>query len=184
MSVSIALAAVAVVVSIAAAWVSLHAQREVIRSETVTATFEGFRRVSELRVSCWQAAHVLETPENYDRTVGLLRTALADTAPAEIAEMLVRERAVAIAVVQIFEESVFQYEHATRLRDAGRARFLEDVLGYYTERLLLNPRLLWLWAPEGGNMRADFEPATRSYYDAHVQVPKGAPVDSVGPFPG
>ncbi len=149
MTLATTLAGVAVAVSLVAAWVSLHAQREVIRSETVTAVFEGFRRVTELRIASWQVAHVLETPENYERTVAVLRTALADTPPAQVAELLIRERAVAIAVVQIFEESVYQYEHARRLRDRGRIDFLEDVLAYFTERLFLNPRLLWLWKPNG-----------------------------------
>lgn len=67
-------------------------------------------------------------------------------------------------------------EPARRLLD-----FLDDVLAYFTERLLLNPRLLWLWSAEGGNMRADFEPPTRAYYDAHVS--SGTQVDELGPFP-
>jgi hypothetical protein len=82
-NVGIALAAVAIVVSLLAAWVSLHAQRELLRAETVSGVFEGFRRVTELRIVHWQAAHLLETPENYDATASLLRTALAGVSPAE-----------------------------------------------------------------------------------------------------
>ena len=122
MTLATTLAGVAVAVSLVAAWVSLHAQREVIRSETVTAVFEGFRRVTELRIASWQVAHVLETPENYERTVAVLRTALADTPPAQVAELLIRERAVAIAAVQIFEESVYQYEHAKATPRSGTDR--------------------------------------------------------------
>ncbi len=88
LNVGIALAGVAIAVSVLAAWISLHSQREVIRAETVRATYDGFRRVSELRITCWQAAHVLETPDNYGRTTALLQTALADTAPAQVAEAI------------------------------------------------------------------------------------------------
>lgn len=91
--------------------------------------------------------------------------------------------AVAIALLQIFEESVYQHEHAQRLRDRGRAAFLDDVLAYFTERLLLNPRLLYLWSPRGGNIRADFEPPTRAYYEAHVQIPAEARIDERPPWP-
>ena len=183
MNVGIALAAVAIVVSLLAAWVSLHAQRELLRAETVSGVFEGFRRVTELRIVHWQAAHLLETPENYDATASLLRTALAGVSPAENAELVVRERAVAIALLQIFEESVYQHEHAQRLRDRGRAAFLDDVLAYFTERLLLNPRLLYPWSPKGGNIRADFEPPTRAYYEAHLQIPAEARIDERPPWP-
>lgn len=183
MSLGLALAVVAIVVSVLAAWTSLHAQREVIRAETVTAIFDGFRRVSELRIGAWEAAHVLETPENYERTAALLRTALAGTPPEGAAELRIRERAVAVALIQIFEESVYHYEHARRLRDPGRQEFLRDVLDYYTERLLLNPRLLHLWSPVGENVREDFEPPTRAYYDQHVRVPDRSEWDAVGPIP-
>ena len=177
------IAVVALVVSLLTAWILLHAQREAIRAETVTATFEGFRRLAELRSTSWQAAHILDPPENYDRTVSLLRAALTETPPAGVAELLVKERAAAIAAIQIFEESLYQYEQARRLRDRERARFLEQMLGYYTERLLLNPRLLYLWTPDGGNLRADFDPPTGAYYDAHVKIPAGATFDERGPYP-
>src|SRR5262249_27100747 len=108
MAISIVLAGIAIVGSLVAAWVSLHAPREVIRAETVTATYSGFRLVNELRSTAWQVAHVLDVPENYELTVSRLRVALADTPPAGVAELLVRERAVAIALIQIFEESVYQ----------------------------------------------------------------------------
>ena len=177
------IAVVALVVSLLTAWILLHAQREAIRAETVTATFEGFRRLAELRSASWQAAHVLDPPENYDRTVSLLRTALTETRPAETAELLVKERATAIAAIQIFEESLYQYEQARRLRDRARVEFLQKMLDYYTDGLLLNPRLLYLWSPDGGNVRADFDPPTRAYYEAHVQIPAHAVFDERGPYP-
>jgi hypothetical protein len=183
MTVATVLAVAALVVSLITAWVLLHAQREVLRAETVTGIFEGFRRLAELRSSSWQAAHVLDVPENYGRTVSLLREALKDTAPPQVAELLVRERAAAIAAIQIFEESLYHYEHARRLRDRARADFLSEMLVYYTERLLLNPRLLWLWSEDGGNVRADFDPPTRAYYDAHVAIPEAAAFDDRGPYP-
>ncbi len=83
MNLGIALGAVAIVVSIFAAWMSLHAQRELIRAETVRATFDGFRRVSELRIDCWQAAHVLETPENYAPPTSSLPPGLSTTLTCE-----------------------------------------------------------------------------------------------------
>jgi hypothetical protein len=182
-TVATAIAVFALVVSLLTAWVLLHAQREVVRSETVTSIFEGFRRLAELRSFFWQAAHVLDTPETYDRTVSQLRTALAETPPAVVAELLVKERAAAIAAIQIFEESLYHYEQARRQRDREQAKFLEEMLVYYTERLLLNPRLLYLWSPEGGNVRADFEPPTRAYYDEHVDVPEESAFDDRGPYP-
>jgi hypothetical protein len=183
MEIATVLAVAALVISLITAWVLLHAQREVIRAETVTGIFEGFRRLAELRSSSWQAAHVLDVPENYDRTVSRLREALKDTPPTEVAELLVKERAAAIAAIQIFEESLYQYEQARHLRDRARAGFLNEMLVYYTERLLLNPRLLYLWSEDGENVRADFEPPTRDYYDAHVQIPEAAVFDDRGPYP-
>src|SRR5690349_5150671 len=183
MTLATVLAVVALLVSLITAWVLLHAQREVIRAETVTSIFEGFRRLAELRSDSWHAAHIFDTPENYERTVSLLRTALVETPPAQVAELLVKERAAAIAAIQIFEESLYHRDQARRLRDRVRSECLDEMLAYYTGRLLLNARLLYRSSPDGGNMREDFEPPTRAYYTARVDVPESAAFAGRGPCP-
>lgn len=114
----------------------------------------------------WSASHLLETPDNYALVKHHLGIALAPLTDAARSRLLLSERAVAIVIFDLFEETCYQHERATKQGDPDRVDFLKTVLDYFTGRLLANPRLRWLWSAHGGNMRAFFELQTIELYEA------------------
>lgn len=49
-------------------------------------------------------------------------------------------------------------------------KILKEVLAYFTEKLLNNPRLLYFWSKEGGNICVYFENQTQQYYDENLST--------------
>jgi len=156
----------AVLVSLASAYVSVRAYRDSIANEILDQTYEEFNALGELRMNHWETAHLADIPEEYERSCSMIRRGLGDIDDAKRCELLVKERSFAIRIFSMFEQVLYQHDNARGARDAGRAQFLDEVLGYFTGRLLLNPRLVYYWLPDGGGLRALFEPRTREYFES------------------
>ena len=82
-------------------------------------------------------------------------------------DQLLKERAISMLIFQSFENIYYKYLNLND-DDLVRKQFLEDVLNYITQVLLRNPRLLFLWSVNGGNLCSFFEESTREYYDLKV----------------
>lgn len=176
------LSGLALVVAIWAARLSLKAEREAVNHGSVSDIFGEFRRLTELRLANWQHTHILEPPENYESTKELVRDAVGSLSDGERARYQLQERAVALAIFQLFEQVLYQRSEAERVGDQPRKDFLQDVADYMTGRLFRNPRLLYLWSEAGGNLRADFEPSTREYYERGVGADVVIPESGLHPL--
>jgi hypothetical protein len=177
-------AAVAVVVSLAASWVALRAHREALAQGTFADVYDEFNKLSELRLQHWELSHMQEVPENYDAAVSVLSVALEDMSNSQRHQLLVQERAVAIRIFSLFEHACYQCRHAHSNRDGNRAEFLDEVLAYFTGRLLQNPRLRYFWMSDGGNLRVYYEPETIERYERALAGASQDGVDRLGPFGG
>ena len=179
-------ALLAVVVATYAVHVSRRSEREVLHHDMVSGVYDEFDQLAQLRLDNWELSHLLELPETYEPVKEVLRRARSDTTDERHAELTVRERAVAIRVFTLFEQTCYYRTQADAQKDTTRAAFLDEVLAYFTGRLLRNPRLQFLWRADGGNLRSYFEESTIAYYDscmAHVpDVADGSGVDPVGPY--
>ena len=75
--------------------------------------------------------------------------------------------------------------HAVEAGANKRADFLTEVLSYLTGRLLQNPRLLYYWDKDGGNLSVYFEDGTKDHYTKNVlhngKLGKEN-IDTSGPF--
>lgn len=71
------------------------------------------------------------------------------------------------------------YQYRQSNNNNKRKEFLKDVLTYFTGRLLQNPRLLYLWDKNGGQLCSHYEKETIEYYDKNVLKGK---MDSIGPY--
>lgn len=162
------LGALALAVSLWAARLSLRATREEVNHGSVSDIYSEFRRITELRLNYPEHTHILEPPENYVDTVKKVANMVSSYESEQKAKYLLRERAVALTIFQIFEQVIYQHKQAQEESDTIRAKFLKEVLDYMTGRLFMNPRLLYLWWHKGGNLKADFEIHTQVYYDTHV----------------
>ncbi len=181
--------ALAFAVSVYALHVSRAEARKARDEDTIRNSYDEFEQLGRLRMEHWSASHLLETPDNYALVKHHLAVALAPLTDAAHSRLLLSERAVAIIIFDLFEETCYQHERATRQGDRDRVDFLKTVLDYFTGRLLANPRLRWLWSDHGGNMRAFFEPLTIELYEATLgdgrQLEVGDAenqIDPTGPF--
>jgi hypothetical protein len=182
-------AALAVVVSLYSLHISRRSERQSREHDTVTSYYDEFDELAQLRMEYWNASHLLELPENYAQSKRHLTLALGPLTEPACYELLLRERTIASRVFTLFEQTCYYREQAVKQQDHERCEFLDAVLDYFTGRLLANPRLRWLWCPEGGNLCAYFEEGTIKTYRCSVSDASGLSkgdgvdqVDEVGPY--
>lgn len=154
---SIITSALAVTVSGYALYVSRSSARGARHEDTIKSSYVEFEQLGLLRMDHWSASHLLEIPENYAQAKHRVMQAVTPLTGATRNELLLRERAVATQIFCVFEKTYYSRQHAYRQGDRDRVEFLDDVLAFYTGRLLANPRLRWLWSAHGGNLCACFE---------------------------
>jgi hypothetical protein len=175
----------ALAISAYALYLSRAEARKTREEGTIRDSYDEFEQLCRLRMEHWSTSHLLETPDNYALVKRQLGIALAPLTDAERSKLLLLERAVGIAIFDLFEETYYRRDRAARQRDGGRVEFLDTVLDYFTGRLLANPRLRWLWSREGGNMCAFFEPETIRHYEAKLasggELEDGDDVDQIDP---
>jgi hypothetical protein len=174
-------------VSGVSAYYSLTSYKDISGIETIRKQYEFYYEFERLEIENWQLSHIFALPEWYDKNVSLVSSSLTSIDATKRAEFLLKERAIARFIFTNFEAILYESRHAEQIGDSQRAAFLQEVLDYFTGRLLRNPRLLYQWSEEGGKLAADFEPDTRKYYEEHVLNNAALPLiqkpDPLGPFP-
>jgi hypothetical protein len=180
----------AVAVSLSALYFAQSSARHVRHEDTIKSYYDQFDELGRLRMEYWDASHLLEMPDNYALAKHDISLALTPLTEPARHELLLRERAIATRIFTVFEETYYDRERAKKHGDDDRVEFLNEVLGYFTGRLLANPRLRWLWSHHGGNLCAYFEPETLRLYDEALSDASCLPVgdsadevDAVGPYP-
>ena len=85
-----------------------------------------------------------------------------------------------------FEQSFYQINRARSLFDTRSRKFYGEVLDFFTHSLLRNPRLLYYWSQDGGQLCFNYEPSTIAFYEANVLnnhlFPLKFEPDLIGPF--
>jgi hypothetical protein len=170
--------------SVTTATYAVVAARKVSHRE-VTATiiaefYSSLRELTQIQLDEWRLAHLFEVAENYEAAVQSLR----DVAPPDAVtttELRIKERAAALTIFGLYEHVVYQLNEAGRAGDKLRKAFLVDAADYFTSRLLQNPRLLYLWSLNGGNLECEFEIETREHHRTHIR-PDPEKWDRTGPY--
>lgn len=127
-------------------------------------------------------SHLFVLKHDYPQIKGRVQAALKEQqAPAAKSLLLLEERMLADRIFTMFERTLYLKRLAEDNGDVRREKFLDEVLGYYTGRLLLNPRLLWYWSKDGGRLLEHYETTTIEYYNNAIDVKKHAS-DATGPF--
>ncbi|GAB2198501.1 hypothetical protein [Sessilibacter sp. MAH4] len=179
------IAAIALFVSVFSVWLSLKISREASKSQLLDQQYDAFNELAALRLDNWMLNHMFEIPENYEHIRISVRSAVGPTTSFQREEYHLKERAIAMCIFQIYEHTYYQYMYALETRSKGRAEFLEEVLSYFSNRLLQNPRLLFYWHEKGGNLSVYFERGTIEYYQRSVFKSMDEAVfdmDLIGPF--
>lgn len=105
---------------------------------------------------------------------------------ADRTALMLRERALALYIFDVYEHNLYQWRHAMEIGDHERARFFGEVLDYLTGRLLRNPRLLYYWNDPSESLKDQYESWTNEHYARFVLGDKPQEVmqqvDATGPF--
>jgi hypothetical protein len=174
---------ISLVMAITALVFSLNVQRRTSHSDAVYRAYDAFATLGSLRADNWQAAHLWELPEAYHNQVLLTRAAIGHVNNQERARILILERTVAIQIFGVFEQVLYSHTLSTRFGEKDRTAFMHEVQSFFTERLLRNPRLVYLWAEDGGGLCRYAEPETRATYSREVwQADDELASDPIGPF--
>ena len=176
---SIVLAGAALAVSL----VSLAIAARVRRGTQISDVCRGYSLLSDLRVEHPETAHLLELSLNYERAISLARRANLELNPTARHELSVRERAVAVRVFSLYEEVRTTHSACVPVLDRKRKELLGQVVAYFETDLMQNPRLRFLWAEDGGNLRIYFSDPEQ--YEARLKSQEASSIerDSQGPFP-
>ena len=185
-SVGVLFSVVAIGISIWSIYYSKRLHSDTTKSAVLEKQYDGFNELTLLRVEHHTLNHLFEVPENYHSTLEMVTKALGELSPRAKAETMLKERAVAMYIFQLFEYTYYQYQHAKETEDQYREAFLLEVLNYFTGRLLRNPRLVYYWNKDGGNLCVFFEESTQEYYVKHVTDSGNSDddhmMDRCGPF--
>jgi len=180
------ISSIALIVSVFSAYENQSARRDVSGTEMIQRQFGILYDFSRLEIENWQMSHMFAQPEWYEDVSRSVAASVSPLDSAKQAELLIKERAIARIIFTHFEESLYQSKQAKNAGDTERANFEQLALDYYTENLLRNPRLLYMWSKNGGKLDADFEQDTRKYYEDHVLHNTSLPLlqspDLAGPF--
>lgn len=159
----------------------LQVNRDASVKEAIDRSFGQFIELADIQRQDWRLSHMFQREDAYADTCKLLEIAALDIGPAARAELLLREHGIAELIFTSFQGALYQWRQASETGDA-RLAFYKDVVDYYTDRLLRNPRLVYWWEQGGyGNLSKVW---IREYYEAHVVAGRAfeSIADVCGPY--
>lgn len=184
----------AIVLSIGAFAMSAYSVFIVVRQHEDERTAEFaqtlYERVQEnnvLKLEYWEIGHLFEMPEDYERTRNRLRLAVKDKSEAERIKLIESEKAIASMHLITFEELFYNLSLAIQSGDRTRQQIVKETIGYYTNGVLRNPRVLWLSSADGENIASHLNPDAYAFYREGVLENEKFPLtiqpDPYGLFP-
>jgi hypothetical protein len=100
----------------------------------------------------------------------------------QIEELQIKERLFAIHVFIVFEQVLYQKKHSSFWLNRKRNLFLKEMLSYFTDRLLQNPRLLGFLELNSNNNALHLEKTSIDFLKLRANHFKKTNIDYIGPF--
>lgn len=155
------------------------------RTHAERATFEMIDRLYTLGhelhltvVKDWRLAHLKAVrASDYEKTKAIVSAGLSDEQKSEYA---VKELMLAIHIFNVYEHVYYQWKTSSRIWLPGRKTFLDEMLKYFTERLLVNPRLAAILDSDLTGVSLHLESESKDYLDKNLKRPES--LDPDGPF--
>ena len=177
---------IALVISIISLSYSYISSRESSASDAVKTSYSIFLDMSKMQQQNSKVMHVFALSNVYPEVARRVHAATKDLSDAEKNQLILAERSLADYIFTTFEYSLYEHKVAEQFHDTAKAKFLQEVLDYFTTRQLRNPRLLYYWNRDGGGLSVEYEDWTNKYYDEHVLHDKNQPLvetpDPTGPI--
>ena len=179
--ISLGLSIFALVLSAYSMYYSIITRNDSARAQSIDDAYSIFHEMDQLHIQNWQLSHLFVSPGEYHEVseqVAQQRNLIDENR----IEYLLKEKAIAYFIFDLFERTLYQLNQAKAARDHGRAKFLQEVIDFLCSQTLRNPRLLYYWSKCSDN----YQKTTTQYYRTHVtenpSLPILHPSDSLGPF--
>ncbi|PYQ25343.1 MAG: hypothetical protein DMF56_27740 [Acidobacteria bacterium] len=180
MEVSTLLASLAAIaISIYALTFQRRLGHEISTQTLIHAQYELCRALDVLRVEHPEVSHMLALPAQngsdawkyyrvFKAHVRQLIEAEDTNREAARSRLYLQEHATALHVCDIYEQTLYQRQHAEEAGDKKRFIVLDTLVRYYETRMLRSPRFRYHWDNGASEM---MEPPTRARYDKMVREP-------------
>lgn len=165
-SVAVVLSVVALLVSAYSLVAARQQHRDERATELIDQIYDDWDQMSA--PDRWEVSHLAEVPATYEAVRDVLRAYATALPIQEKRRLLLLERTTAIRILVAFELALNQWRRAIAIGDLEREEVLDQEIDFYTEVFLRNPRLLWLWAEDGGGLVHQMDPPTVEFYDQRV----------------
>jgi hypothetical protein len=107
------------------------------------------------------------------------------TDPSLYSEYIVKEKLFAIHIILIYEQVYYQWVHTSKLH-WRRKKFLGEILSYFSDRLLQNPRLRYFITEDLTGRALHLEQESKKYIDGRIKEymnnANEHEIDKEGPF--
>lgn len=176
----------ALLISVFSAWFTYRAYAHSSATGAIRSQYDAFTNMMRAQIDHSQLIHLFTVPDSYASVLQQVRASLNDLSKEDRLKILLQERATADYIFNEFEQAFYQFNRARSYLDEKSSAFYAEVLDYYSLRLLRNPRLLYYWSLDGGQLCLNLEPGTISFYEANVLNHPTHPLmswpDPIGPF--
>jgi hypothetical protein len=170
-------------ISMTVSYLNYYSQQDIFGREIVKSQYDIYYALNRIEIEYPQTSHLFALPKWYDGARAQVSKAAGQLDETKKAELKLRERAVARIIFTHYEQTVIQWDEASKAGYSERATLMEGDLNYYTRKVLPNPRLRYLWAEKGGDLGSDFIDEVKAHYEKHVlTLPNLKPADPEGPF--
>ena len=180
------LALTAIMISALSIWFSLRTYTEASASQTIWSQYEHFANIVQAHIDHSQLGHIFTVAESYEQAFKQVTASIQDLSQQEKMRLRLQERAMADYLFNEFEQSFYQINRVSLRYDKRSRKFYGEVLDFFTHSLLRNPRLLYYWSQDGGQLCFNYEPSTVAFYEANVLNNHSFPLkfepDPIGPF--
>lgn len=186
LDVSDLVALLALLIAVISAWFSFRSYSDSSATAAIRSQYDAFTNMMRAQIDHSQLIHLFTVPDSYGSVLQQVRASLKDLSKEDKLRFLLQERATADYIFNEFEQAFYQLNRAQSYLDERSSTFYSEVLDYYSLRLLRNPRLLYYWSLDGGQLCLNLEQSTISYYEAnvlnHPTLPLNSEPDPIGPF--
>ncbi len=155
---------------------------DILTSETVAGMYSELANMTKIQAEHPLQSHLFINHAGYNEMVKMIKARNINPDPKQV----LVERAIANRIFNHFAQVVFSYEQARTSGNLHRIKLTNRIRSYYASHLLKNPRLLWYWDKNGGNLSAMQNFHTRKYYESILSKRQisyfNLKIDSKGPF--
>src|ERR1035438_493281 len=107
---------VALLVSVWSAFLSDKSSKDTSGFQLISETYSTFYDLNKKQADNPKLSHMFVAPEDYRGTALLVQQSAGTLTPEQLAEYLLKEKAISFYIFTVFEESFYQYNHRSEER--------------------------------------------------------------------